>query len=52
MYSDFKTLGILPFGTSSLTEEPAFIVEAIKTIDDLKNQLEAEEANRAMGQVK
>ena len=39
-WSDFKDLGVLPFGGTDLMEQPAFILEAFKVIEQAKTSAE------------
>jgi hypothetical protein len=46
-WSDFKELGVLPFGGTDLMEQPAFILEAFKAIEQAKTAAELAEAETA-----
>lgn len=46
-WSDYKDLGVLPFGGSDIMEQPAFIFEAFKLIEQVKTSAELEQATEA-----
>ena len=39
-WSDYRSLNVLPFGGADLMEQPAFILEAFKTIEEEKTSAE------------
>tara|TARA_R100000808_G_C2118091_1_gene130110 strand:+ start:787 stop:966 length:180 start_codon:yes stop_codon:yes gene_type:complete len=41
-WSDYKSLNVLPFGGTDLMEQPAFVLEAFKTIEEEKTASELE----------
>ena len=45
-WSEYKELGVLPWGGGDLMEQPNFVIEAILACTEIKNSLEIEKAER------
>ena len=46
-WSEYKELSVLPFGGSDLMEQPAFVLEAFKLIEETKVGAELRQAQEA-----
>tara|TARA_R100000664_G_C2733485_1_gene123542 strand:- start:129 stop:308 length:180 start_codon:yes stop_codon:yes gene_type:complete len=51
-WSDYKSLNVLPFGGTDLMEQPAFILEAFKAIEDEKVSSELQRAEEELRKAK
>tara|TARA_R100000808_G_scaffold14529_1_gene34230 strand:- start:4387 stop:4563 length:177 start_codon:yes stop_codon:yes gene_type:complete len=47
-WSDYKSLNVLPYGGSDLMEQPAFILEAFKAIEEEKTSTELKQNQEAL----
>ena len=46
-WNDFRDLGVLPYGGRDLMDQPAFVLEAFKVIEQTKTAAELEQARQA-----
>jgi hypothetical protein len=49
-YREWKAYGVLPYASSSLLDEPAFVFEAIDTINTEIDGMKAERQRRAQAE--
>ena len=49
-WSDYKSLNVLPYGGADLMEQPAFVLDAFKAIEQEKTAAELENTQREIRQ--